>query len=83
MDEKLLRKYWIDFARRYCNRELDPDNLPPVVELFLDLKVRSYRDNPNVKSEGLSDMNLTYFDKELSPEEANLLGQVRRLKVAK
>lgn len=83
MDPVLLRKYWLDFAQRYCNRSFDPENLPPVVELFIDQKVKSYRDNPHVKGEGLSDMNISYFDKELSAEEASLLGQVRKLKVAK
>ena len=83
MEVSLLRKYWLDFANRYCNQTFNEDNLPPVVEIFLDQKVKSYRDNPNVKSESLSDINLSYFDKELSAEEANLLGQVRKLKVAK
>lgn len=83
MDETLLRKYWLDFAQRYCNRSFDAENLPPVVEIFLEQKVKAYRDNPNVKSEGLSDMSINYFDKELSSEEASLLGQVRKLKVAR
>lgn len=83
MDEQKLRKYWLDFACRYCNQNFSEDNLPLVVELFLDGKIKAYRDNPNVKTQSLSDMSVTYFDKELSSEEANLLGQVRKLKVAK
>jgi hypothetical protein len=83
MDEQKIRKYWLDFARRYCNNNFDENNLPFVVELFIDGKIKSYRENSSVKSESLSDMSVTYFDKELSKEEANLLGQVRKLKVAK
>ena len=83
MDEKIIRKYWLDFARRYCNNNFDENNLPFVVQLFLDMKVKSYRDNPNVKTESLSDMSMSYFDNEISKEERNLLGQVRKLKVAK
>ncbi|MDO4719644.1 MAG: hypothetical protein Q4A78_03195 [Peptostreptococcaceae bacterium] len=81
MDEKRLRKYWLDFARRYCNNDFEEENLPPVVELFLDRKIKAYRENPNVQSESLSDMSLSYFEQKISPEEANLLGQVRKLKV--
>lgn len=83
MDEQKIRAYWLDFANRYCNQTFNKDNLPLVVELFIDGKIKAYRDNPNVKSEALSDMAVTYFDKELSKEEANLLGQVRKLKVVK
>ncbi len=83
MDEVSLRKYWLDFAGRYCNQNFNPDNLPPVVEIFLDLKIKAYRENPSVKSEALSDMSLTYYDNEITPQEAKLLGQVRKLKVAK
>lgn len=81
MDENLIKKYWLDFARRYCNQNFNEDDLPLVVQLFLDMKIKAYRENPNVKSESLSDMTITYFDKELSAEEVNLLGQVRKLKV--
>ncbi|MGP1567974.1 MAG: hypothetical protein ACTTHM_04600 [Peptoanaerobacter stomatis] len=83
MNEQQLRKYWLDFANRYCNQNFNKENLPPVVEIFIDGKIKEYRENPNVKSESLSDMNITYFDKELSREEVKLLGQVRKLKVAK
>ncbi len=83
MDEALLIKYWLDYASRYCNQNFNEDNIPPVVQIFLDQKIKAYRENPNVKSESLSDMSLTYYDKELTPEEASLLGQVRKLRVAK
>lgn len=81
VDTITLRTYWIDFAQRYCNRKFDPQKLPPVVELFVDARVKAYRENPDVKSQGLSDMNVTYFDKAITAEEASLLGQVKKLKV--
>lgn len=81
MNEEKIRAYWLEFAERYCNQKFNKDNLPLVVELFLDGKVKAYREDSNVKSESLSDMSITYFDKELSKEEINLLGQVRKLKV--
>lgn len=83
MDEEKLKKYWLDFAERYCNQTFNKENPPMVVQLFIDGKIKDYRENSNVKSESLSDMSVTYFDKELSKEEANLLGQVRKLKVPK
>ena len=83
IDESKLRKYWLDFAGKYCNQNFTEDKLPLVVELFIDGKIKDYRENSNVKSESLSDMSVTYFDKELSKEESKLLGQVRKLKVPK
>lgn len=85
IDENKIRKLWLEYAEQYCNNKFDEDNLPAVVELFLDNKVESFKNapNPNVKSESLSDMSLTYFDKEFSKEDINLLGQVRRLKSVK
>lgn len=80
MNDTQLKKYWLDFAERYCNQRFNPDDLPGVVSLFIENKIKEYRENSGVKSESLADMSVTYFDKELSREEINLLGQVRKLK---
>lgn len=83
MDEEKIRKYWLEFANRYCNQNFKEDKLPYVVELFLDGKVKEFNEgnSKNVQSERLSDMSITYFEKKLSKEEENLLSQVRKLKV--
>lgn len=83
LTEDELRRYWLDFASRYCNRVFTEDNMPYVVRLFVDQKVKSYRENPNVKAESLADLSKTYADSELSGEERELLNTVRRLRVPK
>ena len=81
--EDELKKYWLDFASRYCNRTFTEDNIPYTVRLFIDMRVKSYRENPNVKSESLADLSKTYAENELSGEERGLLNTVRRLRVPK
>lgn len=81
--EEELRRYWLDFAARYCNRNWDNDAVPYVIRLFIDQKVNAYRQNPNVKTESLADMSKTYMDSQISQEERELLNTARRLRVPK
>ena len=83
LSEDDLRSYWLDFASRYCNRTFTEEDMPYVVRLFIDMRVKSYRENPNVKAESLADLSKTYAENELSGEERELLNTVRRLRVPK
>lgn len=83
LTEDELRGYWLDFAGRYCNRTFTENSMPYVVRLFIDMRVKSYRENPGVKAESLADLSKTYADSELSGEEKELLNTVRRLRVPK
>lgn len=80
LSKEQLRSYWLDYARKYCNQEFKEGSLPPALELFLDSKVNSYRDNGNVQTEKLSDMSLTYFENELNAEERSILNTMRKLR---
>ena len=81
--EEKLKNFWIDYAERYCNNKFDKSNLPLTLELFLDSKIKGYRENKTIQSESLSDMSLTYFSDDLSKEEQRLLNSLRKLKVPK
>lgn len=80
MTEEQLREYWIQYAEGYCNNTFDRNNLPGVVLLFIDIKVKQYRDNPAVQSESLSDMSQTYFENGASETELSILSPVRKLR---
>ena len=81
LTEDELKRYWLDFASRYCNRAFTEESMPYVIRLFLDRKVKSYRENPNVKAESLADLSKTYAENELSGEERELLNTDRSLRV--
>lgn len=80
MTEDNLRAFWLDFAKRYCNQEFQEGSLPLALELFLESKVKSHRENKQVQSEKLSDMSLTYFHDDLSAEDYRILNSMRKLR---